>query len=1500
MKKKLSNSEDVLNSLGDALITTDKKGKITRMNLMAESLTGCCAMDVIGKSLENVLHIVHLPTGERLENLTEQVFKNGKLTWEGKNEKLIIGSSKAFPVAGNASIINDSEGNAEGIVMLIRDITEHKTKKESFLEDLKHLQSIFDSMQEGILLIDRDWRYLYINNAAENQGRRPVKDLMGKTVMECWPDFMESECFKLEQKVMRDRQPAQYIGSYTFPDDDIRWFQWSIQPAAEGILVVTQDVTEQKILEYELRRSVERFRNVFTNNMVPMGIWNKSGEIIEANDSFLALIGYTRENLETNHISFSLITKAEYMDQTSDAIREVEKFGFCAPFETVFIHNDGYSVPSLIGSGIFDEETQTGVFFAFDMTESKQAEIKLHESEEKYTALFRNSNIPAVLVRLPEAIMTDVNEALLKLTGFSREELTGKNAAELGMMSKSKRDEAISKLKNDKHFPDDEIKLITKSGEERIIIVRTNRMEINGQPFAISTLYDITERKRILKFLQESEIRFSALFRLNPSPIGITSADDYRIVDINDAWCEMTGFTKDEAIGRTTSELGLTRDNSLLQIREILKNDNKISHQEVTLFSRSGEERYVLMSSEQIEIGGEAFYLTNFIDITGRKEAEDKIHEREVLLRQVIESSQDAIFAIDRDYRLLINNNRHQQVLFESGSHYLAIGESVLTGDFSEKVKSYWQNVYDRALQGESFSLESSWTDTGGNFRTYENSFSPLYIAKGLIIGVLIVVHDITERKNIENELRHSEERFSTAFYISPVAQSIISYEKTEVLAVNDSTCNLFGYSREELIGLSTTKLSLWADQDKKMAAIKELQATNHLLPQETTIQTKSGEFRTVIAAIEPITWKGVPSLLSTIVDITERKQAEENLRESQKRFVAIFEHSPVAVAISRMSDGKVILVNKSTIDLTGFSNSEFIGHTTTEMGIWAIPADRERFVKILKSNQRIEALETIIRQKSGEKRNVLIWGELLTLDGEPCMMAEIIDITDRKQAEQKLFEREAELSYAQELAQMSSWRVDLSNYGLSVSKNYRKLIGILDENQEISFVYFLSRLHPDDVSLMDPTRYDLTPESAPITFDFRMQMPDGSLKWFKNTMVGEFSKDKLIALKGTNIDITDKKNQEEEIRKINETLEQRIDERTAELSDLYNNAPCGYHSLDINGVIELVNDTELKWLGYTREEIVGKIKASDLITEKSKEIFAKAFPTFKKQGKMEGIEVDFIRKDGSILPVLLNATAIYDEHGNFVRSRSTIIDHTERKKSEETLMEAMLSLEAANKELEAFSYSVSHDLRAPLRAIGGFSKILTEEYGIQFDDEGKRICNVILRNSIKMGTLIDDLLAFSRYGRSEMTVNLINMEPIIRSVIEELTTPENLQRIRLSIDPLPMVKADATLMKQVWINLLSNAIKYSSGKDTTEIEISSHQGENDITFKISDHGTGFEMEYVDKLFGVFQRLHTNKEFEGTGVGLAIVKRIINRHGGQVWAEGKLNEGATFYFTLPN
>ena len=447
---------------------------------------------------------------------------------------------------------------------------------------------------------------------------------------------------------------------------------------------------------------------------------------------------------------------------------------------------------------------------------------------------------------------------------------------------------------------------------------------------------------------------------------------------------------------------------------------------------------------------------------------------------------------------------------------------------------------------------------------------------------------------------------------------------------------------------------------------------------------------------------KGVsPGSLYYITDSTEKTQIEETLKKSEEKFRKAFITSPDSVNINRLSDGMYVLVNEGFVKMMGYSEEFIIGKTSIELNIWDDPSDREKLIKGLKEKGKVENLEANFRTKEGVIRYGMMSATLLDIEGIPHIINITRDITKRKQDELLLKERTRNLQ--EELKKKHKAEIALK-------KSHKKL-----EDSKLATLNLLE--------------------------DIKQEMEQRRLA-------------------------------EEKLSKLNDKLEQRVTERTAQL-------------------------------------------------------------------------------------------------------------------------------EAVNKELESFAYSISHDLRAPLRAIDGFSRFVIEDYEQNLNPEGTKYLNLIRKNAKKMDQLITDILALSRATRGEYKVTNVDMTRLVKSILSIIISPEKEKIININVDILPEASADPAFMKQVWINLLTNAVKFSSKKENPEISIGGYTENGNNIYFVKDNGVGFNSEYGMKLFVMFQRLHRSEEFEGTGVGLAIVKRIINRYGGKVWAEGKVDDGATFYFSLP-
>jgi PAS domain S-box-containing protein len=442
----------------------------------------------------------------------------------------------------------------------------------------------------------------------------------------------------------------------------------------------------------------------------------------------------------------------------------------------------------------------------------------------------------------------------------------------------------------------------------------------------------------------------------------------------------------------------------------------------------------------------------------------------------------------------------------------------------------------------------------------------------------------------------------------------------------------------------------------------------------------------------------------------------------------------------------------------------------------------------------------------------------------------------------------------------------------------------------------WIDSLHPDDRERTHEIWLKAVAERNLYDTEYRVRRRDGEYRICAVRGVPVLDSDgKIREWVGTCTDITDRKYAEEQLRKASLYTRSLIE---ASLDPLV--------TISRDGKITDVNQATETVTGVSRERLIGS-DFSIYFTqpEKASQGYEQVFA----QGAVQDYPLAIRSTAGKITDVLYNATVFKNEAGEVAGVFAAARDITQRKKAEEEVrrlnqeleqrvIERTAQLEASNKELEAFTYSVSHDLRAPLRHISGFSKLLTEEYGSALAPEAQHHLHRIQEGTRRMGLLVDDLLNLGRIGRHEVRLQVTGLNSIVNDTLADLKAECEGRQLEWKIGTLPFVECDPALMKQVFHNLLSNAVKFTRPRSAAVIEVGQQEQDGVAVVFVRDNGVGFNMKYSDKLFGVFQRLHRVEDFEGTGVGLATVQRIIQKHGGRIWAEAELDKGATFHFTL--
>ena len=876
-------------------------------------------------------------------------------------------------------------------------------------------------------------------------------------------------------------------------------------------------------------------------------------------------------------------------------------------------------------------------------------------------------------------------------------------------------------------------------------------------------------------------------------------------------------------------------------------------------------------------------------EIDNRKKIENNLRESEERYRTEFSLAGEGIVTHTFDGKFLNVNNSFARMHGYTPDEMAQM--TVKDLDHPESSKKMVTERLGRILAGEVLTFEVEHIHRDGHVFPLEVSAS--VVTSGGKSVVIAFHRDITERKKSENLLR--EEHQFIMQIIQSAQEGIIVYGlDLRYLVWNPFMEQLTGLPASEVLGkhpLDVFPFLREAGVLERLGKALAGEAVESLdLPYLIPITGKSGWTSNTSSTLRNI--KGeIIGVIGVVQEITERKKMEEVLQESEARFVTAFQFSPMALGITTMMDGRFLTVNDAFEKLHGFTAKQIEGRTSEEIQIWANLEDRENVLAHLKDGLPIQDYETQFRCRDGSLKWVSYSCQLVNMNGVPCLLSASQDITERRQAGEKILESQVRLERAESVANFGHWQLNLAEREITASRGAEAIYGLAGGSWTLNTIEALPL--PEYRALLDAALTNLIHHQQPYNVEFWIKRPnDGRLRCINS--IAEYDSSKQLVF-GVINDITERK-----------AAEIALATSEAESRTMLQTTIDGVWLMNTTGRFVEVNDAACRMLGYSRDEMLN-MEVSDIDASESPEELRRHIERVNRDGS-DLFESVHRRKDGTCIPVEISITHISEQ----TRTVAYIRDISERKaheiagrrmneELEQRVKVRTAQLEASYKEMEAFSYSVSHDLRSPLHIVNGFSEALLEDYQDKLDEGAKKYLSRIRGGVQRMGVLIDDLLKLSKTSRSELSVTECDLSRVCSRVVGNLADLNPEGRVEVSIQPGMLVQADNHLLRVVLENLLGNAWKFTSKAEHPRIEVGElFSADGERTLFIRDNGAGFDMAHADKLFNAFQRLHATTDFEGTGIGLAIVQRIIHRHGGRIWAEGEVGKGATFFFTIPN
>lgn len=856
----------------------------------------------------------------------------------------------------------------------------------------------------------------------------------------------------------------------------------------------------------------------------------------------------------------------------------------------------------------------------------------------------------------------------------------------------------------------------------------------------------------------------------------------------------------------------------------------------------------------------------------------------------LLEAVPDLVFRMDRqgvfrDYKADVRD-----LYIQSGSSIVGLScRDTLPHAVADLVEgAITAALQTRRLQVFEYSLEIP----GLGLREYEARMVPSGPDE-----VLTVVRDVTERKLIEQGLQASEEKYRALFEAAGDGIAIFDTAGHFVDA-NAQFCALLDRPRAEVVGAALSTAIVDAT-DELIARVRPI------LAREGRV-TLEGELRRRDGSLVPIetTLTRMPGDLRLIVvrSTAERKRAETALRQSEEKFARLFHSSPVAMILSRKSTGEMLAVNEGFTALTGYSAEEAIGHTTIALGILTPEGRAEQMGRLQEG--RLQNFEVEVNDRSGATKICLIALDTLELAGETCLLVSVLDITERKRSEVAL--RQSEELYHSLIESMESViaTVDAEGRYLYMNDVAAAMLGGKAEDL-IGKTLFDVFPPPVAASQMASIR-QVMHENRGAVYE-NPSMLGGVPHWFRTAI--QPLHDDQGAVVGALINATsihELKVAQQELQELNKTLEARVAERSAEVQDLYDNAPVGYHTVDANGCFTHVNQTALNWLGYTREELIGR-PGSDILTAAGQATLAATLGELVQKGYLPDVEFEVIRKNGTTLPVLAHGLVIYDQDGHMHSVRTTLFDATERKRAEEATQRAVKEMARALQMRGEFLANMSHELRTPLSGILMLSEVLDAGIYGPLTDRQRDAIGKIADSGNHLLELINDVLDLSKLDAEQLqlefqSVNVDETCAASLALVREFAHKKTIALRYSSPDPALVIEADGRRLKQMVVNLLSNAVKFTPEGGSVQLRVALDDERQELRITVQDSGIGIAAEDLPRLFQPFTQLDAGlaRQHEGTGLGLALVRNLAVQHGGRAIAESAgRGQGSCFTIILP-